>query len=83
MARYPYFADIMNAIKVMHSNHGKGDIKHIRKFGDGRLELDAFCTSCRPHTARGRIVNNANGTQTIRIYGRQLTVMIIPGGAAQ
>ena len=71
-----YYQDINNAITTMHYNYGKGDITHIRRFADGRIEIDAKRTSCIPHTSRGHIITNG-AKSTIKIYGHQKTVTII------
>ena len=71
-----YYYDLNNAIKTIHSKHGKGDIKEIRRFADGRLEIEACRTSCEPHISRGRIVSEGRKT-TIRIYGHQFTIRLI------
>lgn len=72
-----YFHDINNAIARIHYNHGIGDIKEIRRFADGKIEVDALATSAsKVHTRRGRIIQHGS-KQTIYLYRHQLTVVII------
>lgn len=72
-----YFENINNAISQLHYVYGVGDIKEIRQFSDGKLEIDALKTSARKvHTRRGRIETNGV-KRTIFIYGHQLTVILM------
>lgn len=71
-----YYHDINNAIRTMHACYGKGDITYIRRFADGRIEIDAKRTSCITHTAHGRIVSNG-AKHTVKLYKHQRTVTII------
>jgi len=73
MNKAPYYNDISNAIMVHHRNYGKGDVKAVRVFADGRIEVDAKRTSCKAHTSRGRLIDG----RTIRMYRHQLTVRLV------
>jgi hypothetical protein len=61
---------LQEAARTLHANYGKGDIQEVRFYVDGRIEIHAKRTSCKPHIARGRLVNR----KTVKMYGRQLTV---------
>ena len=78
--RNTYYNDINNAIKTMHWRYGVGDIKQILRFADGRVEVIAQGFQMKPHKRRGRIVKSKTG-QTIKLYGRQMTVIEIGGPA--
>lgn len=74
-----YFAQLNNAIKLMHYRHGVGDIQEIRQFADGRIEVTAKGYGMKPHTRRGTVSGETFGKRTIRLYGHRLTVTIIGG----
>jgi hypothetical protein len=65
-----YFDDINDAITTMHYLYGIGDVKEIRRFADGRIEVIAQGYYMKSHVRRGRIV----GGRTIKMYGHQLTI---------
>ena len=69
-----YFKELHNAISCLHYNYGKGDIRAIRQFADGRIEIDAQRTSCGIHTTRGHAVQKGNNKTVVRMYRHQLTV---------
>lgn len=71
------YSDITNALKIMHYNYGIGDIKEIRLFADGRIEIIAKGFNMKPHKRTGRMLPTKRAyTQTIKIYGHQRTVTI-------
>ena len=71
-----YFQDINSAIKILHNQFGVGDIQTIQRFADGRVEVEAKGYGMKPHKRKGRIVQSKTG-QTVRMYGHQLTVVIV------
>ncbi len=67
-----YFDYIKDAIETLHYRHGIGDIKEVRLYADGRVEVKAQGYGMKSHVRRGRIV----GVRTIKMYGHQLTITI-------
>jgi len=49
------FHELHNALKCMHSRYGIGDVKEIRKFADGRVEVTAQGYGMKPHVRKGRV----------------------------
>lgn len=72
-----HFHDVTNAIKTMHYRYGIGDVKEVRIFADGRIEVHAKGYSMKPHIRRGRLTGWPNAKQTIRMYGHQMTIMVV------
>ena len=72
----PYFHGITNAVKALHYHYGKGDVKAVRIFADGRIEIDAQCTSAKIHTRQGAVTTKGNKS-TVKMYRHQLTVKIV------
>lgn len=60
---------LQEAVQTLHANYGKGDIQEVRFYVDGRIEVHAQRIYCKPHIARGRLVNR----KTVKLYGHQLT----------
>lgn len=51
-----------------------------------KVTYTGFCKEAtgygmKPHTWRGRVVSGPFGKQTIKMYGRQMTVFVIGGEA--
>jgi hypothetical protein len=61
---------LQEAARTLHANYGKGDIQEVRFYVDGRVEIHAKRTSCKPHIAKGRLINR----KTVKLYGHRLTV---------
>ena len=74
-----YYQKLSNAIKMMHARHGVGDVIEIRRYGDGRLEIDAKPYGLALHTRKGSIVQKPNNRTQIRLYGHTMTVCIVGG----
>jgi hypothetical protein len=72
-----YFKQLEKAIKTMHYRHGVGDIQEIQQFADGRIAVIAKGYGMKPHVRRGTVTGQTFGKRTIRLYGQQLTVIII------
>jgi hypothetical protein len=58
---------IIENAKALHWLYGKGDIKLVRVYADGKVEITAQRTSCQPHKAIGRVINAE--TARVRMYG--------------
>lgn len=74
-----YFAQLNNAIKVMHYRYGIGDIQEIRQYAAGKIEVTAKGYGMKPHTRRGTVSGETFGKRTIHLYGHRMTVNIIGG----
>lgn len=61
---------LLAAVKMLHNRHGRGDIRQVRWYLDGRVELYCQSPHMRPHVARGRVV----GGRTVKLYRHQITV---------
>ena len=73
-----YVNDINYLVKCLHWNYGVGDIKEIRRFADGRVEVEAQAFGMKPHTRVGRIVTSKTpGARTVKMYRHQLTAVEI------
>ena len=72
-----YFKQLGDAIKTMHYRHGVGDIQEIRQFADGRIAVIAKGYGMKPHVRHGTVIGKTFGKRIIRLYGHQLTVVII------
>ena len=72
-----YFQNISNVIKNMHYRYGIGDIREIKQFADGKIEIIAKGYGMKPHVRRGHVTGNTFGKRTIKLYGHQLTVYIV------
>jgi hypothetical protein len=64
------FQEIANAAKRLHWNYGKGDVQWVHVFADGRIELCAKRTSCKPTVYTGRLT----GKRSVRLHGRQTRI---------
>ena len=58
---------IIENAKALHWIYGKGDIKSVRVYADGCIEIVAQRTSCIPHKAIGQVINYK--TNRVRMYG--------------
>lgn len=71
MARY--FGLMSNAILAMHRKHGNGDVREIRQYADGKIEI----VLSSGNTTNGHIMQLPSGRSRIYLYGHSLTVQIV------
>jgi hypothetical protein len=71
-----HYYDINNAIKMLHYRHGVGDVTEIRRFADGKIEVDSRPFGLPVRTRKGHVVRSKTGL-TIKLHGHQLTVKIV------
>jgi len=73
-----YVNDINYLVKCLHWNYGVGDIKEIRRYANGKVEVESEAYGMKPHVRRGRIVSNPKrGSFTVKLYGHQLTGVVV------
>lgn len=63
---------IYEAVRLLHRRYGAGDLRSIKVFADGRIEIEARRVYSLPHIRRGRVIDSDKGT--VRMYGNQLTI---------
>ena len=60
--------EILRALQRLNWNYGYGDVKAIRRFLDGRIEVDITAPYCQPRTFIARTV----GRTSVRFRGHQI-----------
>lgn len=70
--------ELNSLVKFLHNRHGVGDIQEIRRYADGRVEVEAKGYAMKPHTRKGRIISNPKlGSYTVKMYGHQITGIVV------
>lgn len=61
---------ITAAVRELNANYGRGDVRKVKLFADGRIEVLRVPYRCAPETRHGKLVNG----KTVHFAGHQITL---------